>query len=124
MSTTKPILRIFDERKAREFYLDFLGFTVNWEHRFDDKAPIYMEVALGDVVLHLSEHHGDGTPGTRVFIDDYKNLRAFQEGLIAKQYKYNRPGIQVPFYDDSALEMTADDPFMNKLVFVERGVVQ
>lgn len=23
-----PILRMFDERKAREFYLDFLGFSV------------------------------------------------------------------------------------------------
>jgi hypothetical protein len=29
-----PILRIFDETKAREFYLDFLGFSVEFEHRF------------------------------------------------------------------------------------------
>ncbi len=25
-----PILRIFDEAKARAFYVDFLGFTVDW----------------------------------------------------------------------------------------------
>lgn len=25
---TTPILRIFDETKAREFYIDFLGFKV------------------------------------------------------------------------------------------------
>jgi hypothetical protein len=25
---TTPILRMFDEAKAREFYLDFLGFTL------------------------------------------------------------------------------------------------
>ena len=31
---TTPILRIFDEAKAREFYVDFLGFKVDWEHRF------------------------------------------------------------------------------------------
>lgn len=31
---TTPILRIFDEKKASEFYVDVLGFTVDWEHRF------------------------------------------------------------------------------------------
>lgn len=25
-----PILRIFDEAKAREFYVEFLGFRVDW----------------------------------------------------------------------------------------------
>ena len=29
-----PILRIFDEAKAKEFYVDFLGFSVDWEHRY------------------------------------------------------------------------------------------
>ena len=33
-----PILRIFDIAKAREFYLDFLGFAVDWEHRFAVQA--------------------------------------------------------------------------------------
>ena len=39
-----PILRIFSVEKAREFYLDFLGFTWDWEHRFDDNAPLYARV--------------------------------------------------------------------------------
>lgn len=34
-----PILRIFDEAKARAFYLDFLGFRVDWEHRFGPDMP-------------------------------------------------------------------------------------
>ena len=29
-----PVLRIFDEAKAKEFYLGFLGFTMDWDHRF------------------------------------------------------------------------------------------
>ena len=28
LSTITPVLRIFDEAKAREFYVDFLGFSV------------------------------------------------------------------------------------------------
>ena len=31
-----PVLRIFDIAKAREFYIDWIGFTIDWEHRFGD----------------------------------------------------------------------------------------
>jgi len=41
---TIPILRSFDEAKAREFYLGFLGFKVDWEHRFEPGLPLYMQV--------------------------------------------------------------------------------
>ncbi|MEP7229033.1 MAG: glyoxalase superfamily protein [Ginsengibacter sp.] len=27
-----PILRIFDHKKAIEFYIDWLGFKIDWEH--------------------------------------------------------------------------------------------
>jgi len=30
-------LRIFDIAKADEFYQGFLGFSVDWDHRFDPK---------------------------------------------------------------------------------------
>ena len=33
--STIPILRIFDEVKAKEFYVDFLGFKIDWDHRFE-----------------------------------------------------------------------------------------
>ena len=58
-----PVLRSFDERKAREFYVDFLGFTVDWEHRLEPDLPLYMQVSRGNLVLHLSEHHGGVSPG-------------------------------------------------------------
>ncbi|MFH7439561.1 glyoxalase superfamily protein, partial [Pseudomonas syringae pv. tagetis] len=30
-----PILPMFNECKAREFYIDILGFTIEFEHRFE-----------------------------------------------------------------------------------------
>lgn len=30
-----PILRMFDEAATREFYVEFLGFKIDFEHRFD-----------------------------------------------------------------------------------------
>ena len=42
---TTPILRIFDAAKANEFYIDFLGFKVDWQHRFEDGLPLYMQIS-------------------------------------------------------------------------------
>ncbi len=59
---TIPILRIFDEAKAREFYIDFLGFAVDWEHRFEPGMPLYMQASRAGLTLHLEargtdDHH-------------------------------------------------------------------
>jgi hypothetical protein len=63
-----PTFRIFSIEKAREFYLDFLGFRVDGEHRFTPDAPVYMQVSRGKLAFHLSEHHGDGAPGSRAYV--------------------------------------------------------
>lgn len=46
--STVPVLRIFDEAKAREFYIDWLGFKIDFEHRFEEISPIYMGIYIGD----------------------------------------------------------------------------
>src|SRR5687768_7297396 len=45
-----PIVRIFSSEKALEFYRDYLGFRVDWEHRFADGMPIYMQISRSDVL--------------------------------------------------------------------------
>ena len=109
-----PILRSFDEAKAREFYLDFLGFEIVFEHRFDAAAPLYMGVRLGDCELHLSEHHGDGTPGAAIRIE-VEDVAAFADALAAKGYKYSRPGVIDQTWGQR--EATIPDPFGNRLIF-------
>lgn len=114
LGPTTPILRIFDDAKAREFYVDFLGFTVDWEHRFEDGLPLYMQVSKDGCVLHLSEHHGDASPGAAMRIET-ADLDGFQRELAAKQYKYARPGIvQQPW---GTRDMSIADPFGNRLIF-------
>ncbi len=39
---TTPTLGVFDEVKAGEFYVDFLGFTVDWEYRVEPDFPVFM----------------------------------------------------------------------------------
>ena len=104
-------LRIFDVHKAREFYLDFLGFKVDFEHR-----PLYMGLSLGGIALHLSEHHGDCSPGARVIIQA-TGLADYQAGLLAKRYGYARPGLERQPWGTTTMTLT--DPFYNWLVFSE-----
>ncbi|WP_438276793.1 glyoxalase superfamily protein [Nitrobacter sp.] len=111
-----PTLRMFDVRKAREFYLDFLGFKVDFEHRFEPDLPLYMGISLGSAVLHLSEHYGGCSPGARIIIET-TGLADYQAGLLAKRYGYARPGLERQPW--GATTMTVTDPFFNWLVFSE-----
>ena len=114
-----PILRIFDEDKAREFYFDFLGCTPEFEHRFAPDLPLYMGVTLHGLSIHLSGHHGDTTPGTRVYIEVAEGLTEWAQELSAKAYKHARPGC--PGQTEwGTLELTLADPFGNRLTFSER----
>lgn len=111
-----PVLRMFDIDKAREFYLDWLGFTPGFEHRFAPGMPLYFEIYRNDLRLHLSEHHGDGTPGSAVFLP-MTGIRAFHAELRARPYPRLRPGIE-----EAPWGLTVDllDPFGNQLRFCER----
>jgi len=112
-----PILRIFDLAKADEFYVGYLGFQIDWSHRFDDNAPLYRQVSRGDLVLHLSEHHGDGSPGARLRVM-MRGVEAFHRELVSKNYRYMRPGLETTPW--RTLETGVIDPFGNSIRFCER----
>ena len=117
VTETVPLFRVFDLARAKEFYLGFLGFTLDWEHRFDPAAPAYLQVSRGGLVLHLTEHHGDCCPGSTVFVR-VQGLDAFHAELTAKGYGFLRPGIEPTFHGSRGLEVT--DPFGNRIRFDER----
>ena len=111
-----PIFRIFDVAKAREFYVGFLGFRVDWEHRFDETAPLYMQVSRDGFVLHLSEHHGDACPGSTVIVQT-TGLDEYHREITAKGYRFMRPGIELVPWNARVMEVT--DPFGNRPRFNE-----
>ena len=111
-----PMFRMFDVAKAKEFYVDFLGFGIDWEHRFEDDAPVYMQLSRGDLTLHLTEHHGDCCPGAKAFVV-MEGVEALHRELAAKDYKYNRPGLETAPWGALTVEVT--DPFGNRILFNE-----
>lgn len=114
---TIPIIRIFDEAKAREFYLEFLGMSVDWEHRFEEGFPLYMQVSRGDLVFHLSEHSGDCAPGSKTFVN-MDDLEALFDEVTSRGYRYSRPEITTAPWGDRIFEVV--DPFSNRVLFNER----
>jgi catechol 2,3-dioxygenase-like lactoylglutathione lyase family enzyme len=109
-----PILRSFDEAKTRAFWCDWLGFTVDWEHRFASGMPLYLQIRRGDCVLHVSEHHGDATPGSAVRIAA-ADLEGLLAELRARPYSSLNPGIEAqPWGTD---EIALRDPFGNRVIF-------
>lgn len=110
-----PVLRSFDEARAKAFYLDLLGFELGFEHRFEPGTPLYMGILKGDCELHISEHYGDSTPGSavRIPVDD---VTAYMEVLRGKNFGNARPGEpeEMPW---GGREITITDPAGNRLTF-------
>jgi catechol 2,3-dioxygenase-like lactoylglutathione lyase family enzyme len=116
LANITPIFRIFDYDKAIEFYITWLGFSIDWEDK-PDSAPHYLQVSLNGIRLHLTEHHGDCTPGARAYIDQFEGLKEFHIKLLAKPYKFNRPGLEASPFAENEVCMEVIDPFGNRLTF-------
>ena len=72
-----PILRVRDARASASFY-GHLGFALEWEHQFEPGFPLFVAVRADDggARVFLSEHLGDATPDTLVYmyVDDVDAL--------------------------------------------------
>lgn len=111
-----PVLRVMSVAGALPFYLDFLGFTLDWEHRFAPRMPVYAQVSRSSAVLHLSEHHGDGSPNGVVWIP-VRDVSALHEELLARPDSPVRPGIDPGAPGGPTLQVI--DPYGNILRFAQ-----
>jgi hypothetical protein len=102
-----PALRIFDVVLAKSFYLQWLGFHLDWERRTEHGGPSIMEVSRGRAVLHLSEHYGNGSPCAKVFIgiDDLEDLH---QEIMELPDPFMRPGVEAAEWCEKF--MTVIDP--------------
>ena len=109
-----PVLRILDVDKAKEFYVDWLGFSMDWEHRFGENFPLYCQISKDGIIIHLTEHYGDCIPGARIRIQ-ITGVVAFQQQL--KEYRYYKPGVEKTEW--GTMEMSLLDPFGNHIDYTE-----
>jgi len=98
-----PVLRVADAGEAVAWYAR-LGYEKEWEHRFEASFPAFVSVARpGGARLFLSEHRGDGTPDTLVY------LRVADIDAVAAEF-------DVPVVDQPwAREVHLRDPDGNRI---------
>ncbi len=63
-----PTFRVRDATAASRYFCDQLGFSKDWEHRFEPGLPLFVSVSRDGVSIHLSEHTGDGPVEVRVYV--------------------------------------------------------
>jgi hypothetical protein len=75
-----------------------------------------MQLSRGDLILHLTEHHGDCGPGSTVFVW-MTGIDEFHREITGKNYSLLRPGLETTFYNAQCVQVI--DPFGNRIRFNE-----
>ena len=97
-----PILRVADAAAAVSWY-ERLGFTREWEHRFEPGMPAFVSIARGRARLFLSEHQGDARPDTLIYL-----VVGDIDAVVAE---FGRPAGEPPY----GCEIELRDPDGNRL---------
>ena len=116
MQAVVPALRITDYERATTFYLEQLGFTIDWEHRFGPNFPVFVQISRDGMEIYLTEHRGDCEPGGLVHLY-VADVDAWFNELCAKGAPVTNP----PNEDLPGLRMmSVSDPDGNELRIATR----
>jgi catechol 2,3-dioxygenase-like lactoylglutathione lyase family enzyme len=125
-TTTIPVLRIFSEARAKEFYLEFLGFSLDFGGPVDgESGPYYGQVIRAHTTLQLAEMPYDPGHGATVdiWLDGLDELhRELMQRYGEMGTRVFGPAVWVPQIEDvswGARVMIIGDPFGNHLRFSE-----
>ncbi len=65
--TVLPQLRITNADRSLRFYVDGLGFTIDWQHQFEPGFPFFFQLTRQGQSIFLTEHAGDCQVGGAVY---------------------------------------------------------
>jgi len=111
VQTVTPQFRITDARRSLGFYVDGLGFQVDWEHRFERGFPVFMQLTRAGQSIFLTEHAGDCKVGGAADVD------ACYKDFVARGVVPTQPPATMPW---GPREMVVTDPDGNRLRFATR----
>lgn len=114
-----PVVPIVSAQDAKDFYLDFLGFAVDWGWPAnDDGQQFYAQISRSGVQLHL---RGERRGVSRIeLLIRMSGLDLLREELWIRKDLYDRP-LDVGHTPDDRRELHVRDPFGNWLRFSENN---
>jgi catechol 2,3-dioxygenase-like lactoylglutathione lyase family enzyme len=106
-----PTLRMTSYARSKKFYVDGLGFNIDWEHRFKPDFPVFMQVSRDGLAFFLTEHTGDCPVGGLVHL--------YVPDVDAWYAEFQAKGVPVKEPPSQSLQglrdMTIVDPDGNRL---------
>lgn len=95
MNAAVPTLRIRSYDAAIEFYVDGLGFRVDWEWRHEPGLPVFMQLSRGTLRLYLTQHEEDcALPGlVYLYVPDVDawQVEMLTRGVVAEGAPVDEP---------------------------------
>ncbi|HEY0065444.1 MAG TPA: VOC family protein [Telluria sp.] len=111
--TVIPQLRITNAQRSLAFYVDGLGFAIDWEHQFEPGFPLFLQITRAGQTLFLTEHAGDCEAGGAVYFQVADALACYAE-FCAKGIVADQPPGETPW---ETVEFVLTDPDGNRLRF-------
>jgi uncharacterized glyoxalase superfamily protein PhnB len=111
--TVIPQLRITNANNSLKFYVDGLGFVVDWKHQFEPHLPVFMQLTRNEQTIFLTEHTGDCETGGAVYFIVPDVARCFSE-FTSRRVSIANPPANTPW---GTREMLLIDPDGNRLRF-------
>jgi catechol 2,3-dioxygenase-like lactoylglutathione lyase family enzyme len=111
--TVIPQFRITDARRSVPFYVDGLGFAVDWQHQFEPGLPLFMQLTRTGQTIFLTEHAGDGQVGGAAYFL-VPDVDACYEAFVAGGISTIDPPADTPW---KTREVVVTDPDGNRLRF-------
>lgn len=113
-----PIFQITDYAQAVAFYIDWLGFSLDWEDGPTADGVRYLQISRSSLVLHLTNAPRESRPGSRA-IAEFTGLIAFHRLLRQKESHFTTPPLQKTTWHDKVMQLELFDPAGNCLVLAE-----
>lgn len=106
-----PTLRIHDLERAAAFYVDGLGFRIDWQWRHEPGSPAFLQLSREGLGFYLSEHEGDAQPGglVHLYVDD---VDAWHEAACQRGLEPESDPVDQPWGNR---EFRLRDPFGNQI---------
>ncbi|MEM9484219.1 MAG: glyoxalase superfamily protein [Cyanobacteria bacterium P01_F01_bin.116] len=111
LGSIRPVIGVKSYEEAVEYYIGWLGFTIEWEWRQAPGNPVVMQIVRDGVAIQLIEGQ-EPPPNTwiQILLDD---IVSFAEELNLKRANSVTLDDNFPY----VRQISTNDPFGNLLVF-------
>ncbi|GAB3674248.1 hypothetical protein GCM10027594_35410 [Hymenobacter agri] len=113
-----PVFQMTDYPQTLAFYVDWLGFSIDWEDGPATDGARYLQISRSSIVLHLTTARHESCAGSRA-IAEFSGLLAFHRLLQQKQSGFPMPELQKTSWHDRVMQLELFDPAGNCLVLAE-----